>query len=925
MRSVLSARRALLGLLLAVAALTPEAWTDQPARISRQADALRIDLPNDARLEFALQGNRLLGLRTARAAGMDLTHPATLLRPLLADDTWEQPRPWVVTEMLLTDVSADKDGRVVLTCSLRASRSEQAIKAVYLWAGNAEKALGAAITPELARARQKARAATTALNAAADRVPEVAKLLAEIEQLEARFEKGKREGSRRLGLVRRDLRRARARLPALRQSAWPGLAEQNATLAGALRDVRAFQALRDQRALAVGQIHRDYFGSAMFRLPAEANRRPSLVALAAAADAFDAGTLRWVIQPVTLNVAGWTYRGWKHHYRIELADGLTTRFVRESGTWELGGSAVGTTVVALRYRGLGGVDETFGQGPGGGIDRNFTTTEIIPGAAGDGPVISPVVPAGEKRTDRGYGIAHRNSPWISRMIRGAGSAMFEFQHRPEGVLVSLPDRLGDLRAVTEAFTGDEAISQINEEAFARDGRLETTPQFYLALAAPADAPFAAHERNTRWQEMDQYTRRRVSRELGFVQAEPLPGVGLNLDTAWERRLRTLTDRMDRYAGMGLRMILVHQPGWMNGRGLKESKEPQFQRLAVGGGDCSIYDYVPRPSVAAEWKALTRELAENKVAYIVWSSYFSVGPGAFIQELIEKHGMTRADFAGYENPDAMVSDKDFFARLNVPHNPNNETIRKAYVQRIQRARDAYGLHGIWADSWHKWALVVGNGPRRKPSFRAWMEQFARWSRQGMAFVSEGQGCPILNCSIELSGQEFRDEWWFLPQTTLWYRGKAEPPGAGTVKADRHTFRLMANKCWPYVETGWGQEPTEIIPGLSRLAREYNAALPQMRRSFVLPDAAGVLWLGYGSDTEGVWFPFGVSPVPDGVRATRILDGQAIAGNAAAFRTVRVGAKDLLAAFGLRRGDAPDPRLNWTYRPIQYTWPAWADPD
>jgi len=909
-------------LTLVILVLLPAIAAAKEAAVHRDRETLRLELPNDAVLTFALDGDRLLGLREATAEGLKLSSDATLLRPIIADDAWEQDRPWLVHALTLRDVQTAESGEVTLVLGLRAGRSEAAIKDLYLWAGDTARALGPAITPQLRDARDQAEAATKLLTAAAEKTSKVSALREQIEAKRRDVAEAKESGNRGLGRFRNELKKLEQQLAPVQASVFPDLAASEARYAEALKQIETFHKLRDERALEVGKIHRDYFGSAMFRLPAEANTPEAVRRLGRHDEgAFDAGVLRWVITPVEVNVAGWVYRGWKHHYQLQLADGLSTRFFRESGTWELGGDPVGTTVIAMRYRGLGGLDETFGRGTGGGVDRNFTTTETIPGAAGGAPLISPVVPPSEQRNDRGFGIAHRVSPWISRMVRGAGSAMFEFQHRPRGIFASFPEKLADLRAVTETFNGDEAISQINEELFPRGGKLTTTPMYYVALPAPKDGEFALHECRTRWQEMDQHTRDRVSEDIGFVQAEPLPGVGLNLDTAWEKRIATLTERMDAYGDLGMRMILVHQPGWMNGRGLRECKDPAFNKLAVGGGDCSIYDYVPRPTVGAEWKALTRKLAEHEVAYLVWSSYFSVGPGSFIQELRVEKGLGQEAFANFENPDAMDTEADFFTRLRIAHNPNHDIVRQAYVDRIENARDTYGHHGIWADSWHKWALVVGNDVKRPPSFRAWMQQCARWSRDGMAFVSEGQGSPIMNCSIELSGQKFEDEWWYLQYTTLWYRGKAEPPGSGTVEADRHTFRVMANKCWPFVETGWGQDVLEIIPDFKRLAHEYNRALPTMRRSIVLPDGGGVLWLGIDNDREGVWFPYADSKVPGGAKASYILDDSPAA-KVEAYRTYRVSADDLYKAFKLRRGTENDPRLGKPQPRVEYDWPAWA---
>lgn len=898
---------------------------DAATQIKQTVETLEITFENGTQLNFQLSEGDLLGLRSAKAEGLVLSHARTLLRPIVADDAYETNRPWVVYQFALQDVKVKKDGSVELWLDLSATRQQEVIRSLYLWKGRPALALGDKITPELAQAKIKADAAVGRLNQAAEKTQALQSLRETIAEQQKKLEGNEELSNRERRLIERELTRLQGLIPKLREEAYPDLARSDRSLAEDWQALQQYRQMLKARALEVGEIHRDYFGSALFRLPSQTNTAAHLESLKQLAgdDTFEVGKLKWVFKPVEINIAGWPYRGWVHHYELELKSKFSTRHFRETGTWELAGDPVGTTVIALRYRGLGGVDETFKAGASGGIDRNFTTTETIPGAAGGAPLISPVVPPSDNNRDRGFGIAHRVSPWIGRMVRGAGSPLFEFQHREQGVFVSFPDRLTNLRAVTEAFAGDAAISQTNEELFGRTSSLTTTPMYYLALAAPEDKPFALNECRTRWQEVDQYTCKRVSDELGFKQAEPLPGVGLNLDTAWEKRIGDLTSRMDFYADLGVRMILVHQPGWMNGRGMKETRDPKYVNLVADNavGDCTIYDYVPRPSVGKEWKALTHKLAEHKVAYLVWSSYFSVGPGQFIQELRQKSGLTEKDFANFEYPDAMTGNPDFFDRSHVPHNPRNEKMLKGYVDRIDQARDNYGLHGFWADSWQKWALLVENTDERAPVYRAWMEQFARWSQSGMAFVSEGHGSPIMSCSIELSEQKFVDEWWFMGQTTLWYRGNSRIPGHGSQAANEHTFRLMANKCWPYVETGWGQSVLASIPDFKRLAHEYNAALPSMRRSYILSDDAGVLWLPYDKDNEGVLFPFKEIKLNEAVTARSILKE----GNvdvAKAYQTYAVKAKDLMAAFELRRGPEPDPRQDWRYEPMQYHWPKWA---
>jgi hypothetical protein len=109
----------------------------------------------------------------------------------------------------------------------------------------------------------------------------------------------------------------------------------------------------------------------------------------------------------------------------------------------------------------------------------------------------------------------------------------------------------------------------------------------------------------------------------------------------------------------------------------------------------------------------------------------------------------------------------------------------------------------------------------------------------------------------------------------------------------------------------------------MAQEYLAALPAMRRPYILGAERGVLWLPFSGDGEGVWFAFEAREAPEGVTASYILDEQAAAvAKAEAQHTYRVKAADLPAAFGVRRGPLRDPRLGRAYQAPTYTWPDWA---
>jgi hypothetical protein len=239
---------------------------------------------------------------------------------------------------------------------------------------------------------------------------------------------------------------------------------------------------------------------------------------------------------------------------------------------------------------------------------------------------------------------------------------------------------------------------------------------------------------------------------------------------------------------------------------------------------------------------------------------------------------------------------------------------AFTGSMTEAREGLGYQGIWIDSWQKWTTSFStHAEGRPPMARDFWELYADWSHQGVAMMSESSAFPGLSCSIELPNHDFDDEWWFMQHTVKWFRATERPPGAGTPEATEFTFRMYANKatvCW---NTEGSRDLAEVVPEWSRLAHEYLAALPTMRRSWILPDGSGVLWLGYDNDSEGVWYPFNDTAVPSGITASPILDGGPTK-QATALHILAVSGDDLLEAFGLQRGPLDDPRIGKTYRPF-----------
>jgi hypothetical protein len=655
--------------------------------------------------------------------------------------------------------------------------------------------------------------------------------------------------------------------------AWEGLKLANVTVAGQTVRIECELLATDDPAAARrffvfqgDRPHLDYYRFAHVRLPAEICGTNTPIATGRVA-----GKLTWVIEPVTLNVAGWEWRGWKHHYEVELDKPVNC--LRELGTWELGGHATGTTLVNLRYRGLGGIVGT--------VDSNtaFTTTEILPGAVDKAPVVSPAVPGPQNIAGRAEALKYRHGAWIAQLQRGAGVNWVDFQYRPEAALAAWYERMTAVRSLTEVWPGDPQVSQTDGLYFARTNRFTTAPKIHVALTTK----LPEHEWRTRWQEMDQFVRDHLSRQLNFVQTDALPSVGINIDSGWEMRLKQLIGQVDAWKAAGVKRVLVHHPGWFNGRGLRQKETPfEIPLDAEGkpdtGGDCSIHDYVPQSDKVRElWTELTGKLNAAGMEYWVWITGMVYGTGPVVKQFgVERFTRNSPDVdfsSGYPGKPPKAGHRGISMR--------DAELRRWFEDRMTAAIKDLGVRGFWADSFQNMFMSQMNYQRAdwSPQVAEYWQWIAAASRQGAGFMAESTAFPGLSCSIEVGGNpsDFEDVWWTLPHVTRWYRGE-KVPHAGTERADRLFFRSMANK-GPICPGGDIQQ----VPGYARLAAQYNAVVPKMKRPYQLPNNTGVLWLTERNDNEGVLFDFANQTVSD------------------------VTDKDLLAKFGLRRGPEKDPRL------------------
>ncbi|MCC5829106.1 MAG: hypothetical protein JJU36_06625 [Phycisphaeraceae bacterium] len=867
------------------------------ARLVQNDEMIRVDLANGVSLRFAVHDGWLLGLQSATFDGSELTSDRTVQRPLVAQ---EYIRPGIWPFMKLVSASV-VDGAARLEVELFGGDKRELFMEEFIFAPDDAAAMGEKITPELAAQRDRATAARDVLDPLVADDDSLNRIRIQLERERAQTDDIDPEMTWDVINNRTRIERFERQLAAAKRRLYPDAVRTDEHRA-ALAAIEEFEAARRQRAEEVASIHRDFYAFAHLRLPSETSRIDILTKrLAAHGDRLErGGRLVWTIRPQTRRIAGWDWHGWASSYGVTLDGGHKVNNIRQVGTWELGGQAAGLTVVNLRYRGLGEIEQTLEAAPDGeGVGSAWSTTEIIPGAAGGAPAVSPIIPPTANRSleDRGYALTHRVGAWISKLGRGSGVGFVDFQHRDGLTFISSFDRQGAHRAVTEIFPGDRELSQTDEQWFANTDQFSTEPQLYLVLKQPA----GQHEMTTRWQEVDQYFRDVVSENLGFVQVEPLPGVGWLVEAGRAGFYAGLAgNRFREWYDSGMRMHVTHTPGWYT----EQHRDGPHRPQTPGGNSNRIFDWVITDDVKEHWRQLQQFSVAHDVPYFIYLGGMVRPDGPFAHAVgtePEKWSINIPG-SGYSHGYPPL----------VGHNLYVPEMRELLTQRLTDIQENLGFQGLWSDSFQNMYMSQLNwgDDSGAPMQAKWWPLLAEWSRRDIHFMSESHAFPGLSCSIEVSGWE--SAYHYFQYVWKWHRG-ASQRNYTPQQHNEMTYRFMANKSWLAPDNA----TVRVVPEFTRLSAEYMAALPAMRRSWVLPDGRGVLWLPFDSDSEGVLFSYRDQPAPDGVSASYILD----AGQTAIqrYRTYRVVGSDLPRAFGMLRPEAADPRQKQTYRPVEFRYP------
>lgn len=877
---------------------------------------LVLPLNESVQLNFHMYDGVLLGMADARVDQRSTSHPNTLLRPVIAQE-WNDNK--VIFPLIKLHKVVQDNNRVELHGILIGTDDEQAFQDHFVYAADFEKAEKMDLGEELNNLRTEAYKARDAIKEEALKNTRIANWENQIADYQQIIDSETDEFHRKRFEILRDqiIKRKEETLSRLLKN---GMRSQE-VFAEQYALIDSFETAITKNINQHGKIHRDPYLFAHLQQPEQICELGYLHEMV---DKYkngrQKGTFVWIFETHNENIAGWEWKGWKHSATVKLGNNRKVNAIRFLETRELDGYANNTTLIGMRYRGLGNIEQTIEYGSDGASLEAWSTSDILPTLLNDVVAISPVIPPSVSINDRGYALKHRAGSWLIYPPRGAGSSIMDFQYKKNGALVTFKESQGNHRALAEIYPGDKFISFTEEERFANTSEFTTTPIISMVCSINHDQE--PHFWRNRWKETEQFTRDLYAKELGFQQAQILPAVGMNWDfwrpdRTFSCAIQNLDSLVDILADQGVKMILNHNSGWINGNTVKLGMDGADTMQYVGGGSCVVNDWMPLPEIQDDWLHMNKKMKEHQMTYFIWLTGFSQYYGQFYREVGDKpqHWALNKPLNNWK--------EDQLDWTLPNHNIHDKEFKKVFNSKINHTHNNFGFQGIWADSYQlswmsqlDWA--TGNGGSTQ---RAWWEQIAQWTRNGKAFMSESVSIPGMSCSIEVA--DWEDDFWAFQHVSKWLRN-GEHRHYTQQQLDTLSFLLMANQGglsfdileWSYCDDYW--TATDIVPEFTRYANEYMSALPFMNRPYMLPNNKGILYLPYNNDSEAVFFAFSDLNVPRGISCNYILENEN-SDTMKSFHTYRLQGESILDAFQITSPPLADNRRKKKFQPYPYQWP------
>ena len=533
-------------------------------------------------------------------------------------------------------------------------------------------------------------------------------------------------------------------------------------------------------------------------------------------------TLRWTFRPLAEEIAGRSWRGLGMRIAIE-APGNPIHWLIEDTTWELGGSAAGSTLIQQDISTIDLEQEVTRSSA-------FSTIEKF-------------------ALDGGWGGAFP----MDMLPRCAGSSPLDFQAKGGDALILFSERPSLTRSRIDKHADEDLIHYTDRPFFAL-AESAVAPERKL-LVHRRGAAMARHEARNLWLDAFQEVRARIHRTYGFTLETPRPTAWAHL---WDGDLKRLgagwtgplMEAFPRYAALGYAQVITH--------GVWNSVTSDPQRRPDEGNICCPYDFTFAEAFGgnAGMRALVAAARAQGIDLHQWFSFH----------------FSRYAPMWTEHPEWVLKEANGDPWDASYHTLWAGRMRSGYGEWMKKAicalREEVGLPGIFFDSYQNLGVtgVDWGAPDKAPQAEEIWRMQAELQRAG--YVS--QRPEIISIfgvsSVAMFGfanDKFRRRLWddalqgdhafALLDTAPSFFTQGSAFTADRCSPERY-FWLAAHRSLPPISANpWtGEEPGgNLAERYAAVNRAYLRALPAMHRPELAAGGTHVVWRDVAGSPSAVW--------------------------------------------------------------------------
>lgn len=588
-----------------------------------------------------------------------------------------------------------------------------------------------------------------------------------------------------------------------------------------------------------------------------------------------------ILKPATLTLGGRDWQGFSYAFAFH-SDARRIHRLLVHGTWEIGGSITGNTVLSQGQCNMPVYP--------GGRESVFTTACL-------------------KTLDQ-YGSPQGNSFQLGP--RGGLIQGFDFQYAKEGALLQYWPELDSVSSLLESPEGSDLLHIIDEARFPLAATV-TTPEKRVLFSPGA---LAEHEAHDLWWEARKDCYGLSCKQFNITPTVPVPETGLKYQTRVTDDGRLLMniagEEVDStevpyaiaervlpvLAAQGIKRFFpeVMSESDVTALGMKRKLDDGVHGDLHCCSVCSTYRFFPSEFWGGikAWKAMADKAHELGMEIGAWlAPHFSPRAPIFAEHpeyrMVSSTGLPAGGGYGFQT--LVVAD------WNTP-------IADWLLADLKRWKEEGGLDYLFTDSLSNMGLNQANySSAMRTNFAALGRLYGRIQQLGIPSLSCECISPWMASRFGMSdprGDLMEQHHAVAGQNDFgWWVDHLEMTAGLTLMAgarkrtpeelERLLFRAMASGGYLSYEHEYGLDH-KLADWWVRLNRIHNQALPHMKIRRVLPNRAGIAW--QDGDTRTIWT---FKELPLEIPATAKVEAL----NGRGVRELRGGGTVALPAWGVYR--------------------------